>query len=697
MMTEEKMINEILIAIVTNNRSFVTDDPIGDEIAAVVQTNTLDWGDKIAYNRKGKTYSFYKRDLEHEEKQIVHIPTDGHPIGNFAEELGFFFSNKKILFYRPTERQVVQVGMHAVGIDENKKVLVFQVVKNTEFITLIERYLEIGVDRRNSTTGTTFFVKKSISAGTAEVVLVSEHQFRGHLPVIERIFNIPMPFIKSGKLIFPKRGYDDALKSWLPEDAPTLDEKMTLDEGKAILEKLFKEFCFKSVQDRDNAIALLITPFVRGLYSSSTARTPIGFYKANRERAGKDYCAGITGVIYEGSAIQDAPIVDENERANDEELRKKLLSTFKSGRNRIHSSNNKGYLNSAILESVATAEYWEDRQLGSNSNLRFPNTLDISVSANVGITYTPDLSARCIFVNLFFAEEDPNQREFENPNLHVWVEQHKEEVVNAMYALVRDWVAKGQKPGSRSFSSYPEWARVVGGIMENAGYLSPCNPNDDLIGIGGDNETRDMKRLFELCYQTWGNKWILKKQVVEAIENQNSEFSGLFTYLKWDTENAKATAKFAIMLGKFVNRQFSGIVLECVKMSNTTRNEYRWSKISENKQKQDISQGNLVGVVGVVANLTSNHIEEEEIITLAGTPTSVTTPTKQPDKLFDIYGTIMKYLESGTQSEARLLYDLELRGYERAHIELELERMEHEGTIFKPTPDTIKIAKSDEI
>ena len=84
-----------------------------------------------------------------------------------------------------------------------------------------------------------------------------------------------------------------------------------------------------------------------------------------------------------------------------------MLWTLKSGRGRIHSSNNKGYINSAELERAAIAEVITDRQLGSNTMLAYPNTLELSMSANTGITYTPDLAARCVFVNLQFGEEDP--------------------------------------------------------------------------------------------------------------------------------------------------------------------------------------------------------------------------------------------------------------------------------------------------
>jgi hypothetical protein len=59
--------------------------------------------------------------------------------------------------------------------------------------------------------------------------------------------------------------------------------------GKIEIFRRYKEFCFKDEQDKINAIAGLLTPYLRGLFKNFNTRTPLFFYMANRERAGKDY------------------------------------------------------------------------------------------------------------------------------------------------------------------------------------------------------------------------------------------------------------------------------------------------------------------------------------------------------------------------------------------------------------------------
>ena len=133
---------------------------------------------------------------------------------------------------------------------------------------------------------------------------------------------------------------------------------MDLKEAKKIIEKVFREFCFRSKQDKTNAIAGLLTPFLRGLFVDFNTRTPVFFYLGNRERVGKDYCAGITGIVYDGQALDDTPISSgDRKENNNEELRKKITSALISGRKRMHFANNKGYINNAILEQVSNFSF----------------------------------------------------------------------------------------------------------------------------------------------------------------------------------------------------------------------------------------------------------------------------------------------------------------------------------------------------
>ena len=397
----------------------------------------------------------FEKDENGNAKPRILLPGKNRPISQFAKKLGEFYSNEKKLFYNVTLQQVVKLELIEIDPRKDIKVLGFKPVDKNNFITLIEKDFTVGTFIEDTKTGKSVFVKKSMSSNIASAVLESD-QFREQLPKLRRIYTVPIPTFIGDELVFPKRGYDERLMSWTPENAPDVRLDMPLKEAKELLEDIYSEFAFKNKNvDKYNAIAHLLTRFCRNLYSRETIRTPIFFYIANRERAGKDYCAGIVGVVYEGSAIE-SPAISTERDVRDEEFRKEVFSALRIGRSSIHSSNNKGFLNSAELERVSTAEQLMDRLLGTNNVVTFPNYLELSLSANQGITYTPDLEKRSIFINLFLDVEDPNTRVFKRPDLHGYVFEHRGDILSALYALVRNWVEKGKPACSKPFSSFPE-------------------------------------------------------------------------------------------------------------------------------------------------------------------------------------------------------------------------------------------------
>ena len=544
-------------------------------------------------------------------KPTIMKPGDGYPVGVVAEQLGKWYGNTHKIYYNLPLKEVVRIGLVSIKTKKERQdnepevdmINGFIPLNADEFITLVETDFDV-ITIRKTRNGTEELVT-SLTSSNANAILKSFDQFRMNLPPIMSIFNVQMPLIKNGQLMLSKRGYDPELYAWTPEDSPDVRTDMTIDDAKKIYDAIFGDFCFVSKQDKINAIALALTPYVRELYSRRSIRTPLGFYLANRERAGKDYCAGITGIIYEGSPIEDMPICSDSE-THDEEFRKKVLSTLMIGRNRIHMSNNKGYINSAVLEATITNEHINDRQLGGNKMLTFDNTLDITASANVGITYSADLARRAVFVNFFFKEEDPNERIFKIPDLHGYIMENRGEILSANYALVRNWYEKGMQPCSKPFASFPEWMRVVGGIMEAAGYDVPTN-NDTLNAIGGDRETADMKALFMACHEKWGEEYKPIAVLYSELEREDGILSGLFPYI--DMTKPSGHAIFAKTVSKFAGRILGSIYEEKIEAKAARGNKYRWLDVNGNTYKDLIERGSKEQMS--LNNLNKNGEAEE--------------------------------------------------------------------------------------
>jgi len=520
------------------------------------------------------------------EVETIELPGNGILVSEFADKLVNKIKYTDDLFFREDMREVVEITN-----------LGFNIVKPARFITIAEKYFK---------PWTTIFTKngkmavdRSMNQQTANVVLSSPN-FQDKINSIKRIFPVPLAIEYSGELTFPKKGYDKRFESWLNYNTPNINPNISIEEAKETLHNIYKEFCFQERQDYINAIAGLITPFLRGLFSDFNVRTPMFCYMANRERAGKDYCAGVTGLVLEGYNLEEPPISSGEYKSSgtNDELRKKLVSGLIAGKKRMHFANNKGKLNNAVLEGFLTSKIFSDRLLGKNDSPNFSNEIDVSISGNMGMTFTADLANRSRFVRLFLDIEDANQRQFDNPNLHKWVQDNRSLIISSIYALIRNWYEKGKPKGSLPFASFPEWAEICGGIMECAGIGNPC-VKDEKAGQGAavDEDTEEMKLLFEIANEKYEDQWLKKDEIRRIIQTSEDP---MFVYIDWN--NMPDQVKFAKKLDKFVGRILSDIRL-IVENPNTraSRRKYKFSKETANFNKN-------------VENSSHNHEKSGKVV-----------------------------------------------------------------------------------
>jgi hypothetical protein len=556
-------------------------------------------------------------------KNEILMPKPGKLISEYSKEVADVLKDSKSLFYRRDSKEIVEIGKIKQLDSEDFEYTGFISMEPSRFITVVEEFLTPGImmPKKGTTLADGQFEFKSRSMGVelSRTVLESDILQKA-LPQINRIFTIPIPIVYKGELTFPKKGYDVRFGSWLPYDAPELSyPEMTLVEARQILKDLFSEFCFQTKEDYTNAVSALLTPYLRGLFTSFNTRTPVFFYLANRERAGKDYLAGITGIVYEGHNLEESPLCNSERNGNNtDELRKKILAALIHGRKRMHFSNNKGFIDNAVFEAVTTAEKYSDRVLGRNEILTFDNELDFSLSGNIGVGFTPDFANRCRFIRLFLDIENANLREFKNPQLHNWVTANREKIISALYALVRNWRDKGSPVGTVPFASFSQWAAICGGIMESAGYPNPCIPDKGIVSVAGDIETTEMKKLFETCYEKYKEIPIKKSEILNIITDAE-----LFPFFDFNTKTDQM--KFSTLLTRFEGRVLSDIRLILSKPNEkATRKEYTFTKQKKEKilidfdepvKLEEKKEEPVPDIVDKEIEL-SEKIEEESIDTL---------------------------------------------------------------------------------
>ena len=530
-------------------------------------------------------------------KESIELPNNGKLISTFATELANKTKDKDIFFYRPDTRQIIEIAKFK-NIEGEVEYTGFSEIKPNRFITLIENYFKPW--ERKDRNGKSKIITRSTSQSVANTVLVSDY-FIDKMPLMNEIFAVPIPIIYNGAVTFPKRGYDERFGSWLPYNAPEISEpEMELEKAKSIIAFLYKEFCLQSKQDYTHSVARLLTLFIKRLYKRKTCRQPFFITKANRERSGKDYHEGVSSVVFEGIASEEPPICsDERNSGSSDELRKKITAAYMAGRQKIHFANNRGKMDNPVLEQFITSPTWSDRLLGTNKMGEWANTIHASGSGNVGVTMTADLINRSRTINLFLEVEDANSRNFETPDLHGWIKENRGLILSALYSLVRNWFDKNCPDGSVPFTSFPEWARVCGGIMEAAGYDSPCMPEKELLGIAVDDETTDMKALFEDCYTVHPDKFITKAQIKDLVIKSDGDY---FAQIDWDKKSDQT--KFGLTLMKYVGRIMSDIrlLVENPK-ARSTRMKYKFVKEKATFDKKSIIDSNFEPESGHLGHL----------------------------------------------------------------------------------------------
>ncbi len=560
------------------------------------------WNDALNYI-DDKIKEFDKSNPK--DKPRIELTGLGRRVIDFSKDLGEIFKGNTMMFYKPKEQRIVKIGSHfdkMLGRD----ITIFQTINKEMLINIMEEnvvtYIKIFNKNFNSFEETIKSPTKTLS----ELVLCNEEFIKG-LYNVNRFLKFPLPFInkETNKLLITKKGYDKKHEAFFTAETPD-SELMDIQKAKDEIIKILDSFCFENEIDKTLAISYLITPCCRGLYGDITERTPLYLIKANRERAGKDYLAGVVGILYEGKAIDDTPISNgEKGQQSNAELRKKITSGLIQGRRRFHSSNNKGFLNNSEFERILTTKTHRDRVLGQNKEVELDNEMEFSMSANWGLTYTADLWHRCRPINLFFSEEDPNKRKFKIPDLHGYVLNNRPKILSAIITLINDWVENGMIKGKTAFTSYPRWAEIVGGIMTHHNLGDPCVKVED-DDIGGDKQTEDVKLFIECMYELTRKglkKQFISKELLDIISSNQKEW-GIFLHYDLEVEPQKRNQVIK-SINKYINREFSKIKFKCLK---ETKKSSGW-KYSFEKQGEDIKKDDDK----IETNLYQEHSKELKI------------------------------------------------------------------------------------
>ena len=486
----------------------------------------------------------------------IALPAEGRSVSDFVSETAQILAQHRKYFRYGTEITLVRPA------SDDPTRLQLSGLGYREAITALETEVSFGYWRKDDKNNEVFTVK-SMAVDTAQTLLAAPH-LRDALPAVRRLLACPLPLLnEKGHMVMPQPGYDPLYQTYLQPNAPVI-EPMDLKEAHAFLSEEFLGdfatggFPWRDEQSKINALARLLTPLCRGLMG--WAKAPVFALLANQPRLGKDTFAMAVQTLYTGEAGVGAPL---DSKGGDAEMRKRITAQLRNGRLFIHFANMSGHVAFGTLEAATDASLsWTDRILGHSREAILPNEAEYSLSMNMGATLSRDLMARSVVIELHLPDEDPNKRHFKHSNFLKWVKLHRGKILGALMALIHEWDQKGRPIGSVQFASFPDWANIVGGIMEANGLGNPCVRQAHLSEDIGDPETRDMRRLFELANEKFGNDFVTKSTLYQLISDEGEDAPFGHFNLTGDRESKADQTKFGKILDRFKGRELARITLQ---------------------------------------------------------------------------------------------------------------------------------------
>jgi hypothetical protein len=331
---------------------------------------------------------------------------------------------------------------------------------------------------------------KSISVETAARALPLP-VFLDSLPIITLWTDsrIPCaPYLPQMPITLSRPGYDPRTGIYTSPDAAEIEETLSAADAATAWRALIAEFCFpKDDIERSIAVALAaaLTPFCISLLPAK-AKRPGFAASANAEGAGKTLLLSFGMVAKLGFVPAGAT------PGNEEELRKVIDGAAHQAVPILFFDNLKGHLSSGALEAFLTANTWRYRLLGSTNYTEADNVATVYLTANFA-TYSSDLRRRLLAVELILEEACAEERIIKNYLDEAKLVAMRSKLLSIFWAMVKDWDQKGQPASQKLLPTFEAWSEIIGGIVENAGFVSPCQMAN--LRTGGDTYTRDMGTL----------------------------------------------------------------------------------------------------------------------------------------------------------------------------------------------------------
>lgn len=293
-------------------------------------------------------------------------------------------------------------------------------------------------------------VCETLKKETADIVARSE-ELLGQLPEIRIVTDCPV-LIESEGVLRVVTGYDEDSKVFARGREPEL---VPLSEARERIMELLGDYDFVTPGDAARAVAMPISAaLVMGGWLLPS-RGPLHVIEGDESQAGKGLLCQIVSAIFGTRARKIA----RSERGGGVgSLAESLSRAFLDGEPFVQIDNQRGPVADAFLEAAITESPIEARALRV-SGLVDPSRTVLLMTSNKA-ELTRDLANRSNFVRFRKRPDNYPFRDWGCPIVdHVW--KHQPRYLGAVFAVIKEWHARGKPTASEAGHDFRRWAGIV--------------------------------------------------------------------------------------------------------------------------------------------------------------------------------------------------------------------------------------------
>lgn len=310
-------------------------------------------------------------------------------------------------------------------------------------------------------------------------------------------------------------GYNKKSEYFIPEDKHFDIIEMEVGKAKKLLQNLFEEFPWKNQKDFTMALSIPLTMLLRPIIDGPTPIHAV----LGKTRAGKTLLVQCLHTLVTGKDT-----LERQPSRSIDEWRKELLAALSEGKELLLYDNfqiiynNDGDeipLESGTFASAITSVNFTGRILGINKSVSYPVNCTWAITAHT-LSLSKELKARCVSIQLKGKPE--NKKKYKHMPIKRHIRDNREQYLSALFALIKDWFEKDKPESDQKLDGFEDWAAIVGGVLENAGYTGFLEADFEEEEGPSDEELK-IQMFFESKFVTDPKSFVSVNSVIKPLSD----------------------------------------------------------------------------------------------------------------------------------------------------------------------------------